>query len=55
MGKKNINNCLNKVYHKTKEEALQHADYILETEGIKLGVYKCSICNGWHLTSKGRK
>ena len=55
MGKKNINNCLNKVYHKTKEEALQHANYILETEDIKLGVYKCPICNGWHLTSKGRK
>ena len=56
MGKKNIDKiCFGKTYHETKEEALEHVDYILETEGLKLGVYKCPICTGWNLTSKGRK
>lgn len=53
MGKKNIDKiCFSKVRHATKQEAEQHADYLWETEGIDLKVYKCPICNGYHLSSK---
>ena len=47
-----IPTCFLKTRHATKEEAERHADYLWETEGIDLKVYKCPICNGWHLTSK---
>lgn len=57
MGKSNIHKtCFSKTRHETKEEAEKHADYLWETEGIDLDVYKCPICNGYHLTTrKGRK
>lgn len=53
MGRSNIDKiCFSKTRHATKEEAERHADYLWETEGLELKVYKCPICNGWHLTSK---
>ena len=56
MGKKNIDKiCFSKVRHETAEEAELHADYLYETQDIKLDIYKCPICNGWHLTSKRKR
>ena len=56
MGKKNIDKiCFSKVRHETAEEAELHVDYLYETEKIELDIYKCPICNGWHLTSKRKR
>ena len=56
MGRSNIDKiCCGKVRHETAEEAELHADYIYETEKVDLDIYKCPICNGWHLTTKKGK
>ena len=53
MGRSNINKtCFDKVRHETAEEAELHVDYLYDTQNIELDIYKCPICNGWHLTSK---
>ena len=56
MGRSNINKtCFDKVRHETEFEAIEHIDYLYETEGIELDYYKCPICNGYHLTTKRKK
>jgi hypothetical protein len=37
------------IYH-SPEEARQRAEYIKETRGVTLNVYRCEYGNGWHLT-----
>jgi hypothetical protein len=56
MGKKNIDKiCFGKNRYETEEEAWNVSDYIWETEKVDLDIYKCPICNGWHLTSKRKR
>ena len=56
MGKSNIDKiCFSKTRYSTKEEANKTADYIYETENVMLYVYRCPICNGFHLTKKKGK
>lgn len=56
MGRSNIDKiCFSKTRYNTKEEADKTADYIYETENVMLYVYKCPICNGFHLTKKKGK
>lgn len=56
MGRSNIDKiCFGKVRHETAEEAELHADFLYDTQNIELDIYKCPICNGWHLTTKRKK
>lgn len=56
MGRSNIDKiCLGKFSYETEYEAELAADYIYETEKMDLDIYKCPICNGWHLTSKKKR
>jgi hypothetical protein len=53
MGKSNFNKvCGDKSAYETEEEAWASSDYLYENEGLDLNVYKCPICNKYHLTSK---
>ena len=55
MARSNIDKtCFSKTRYATEEEALDTVAYLYEMEGIRLSVYKCPICNGYHLT-KGKK
>lgn len=44
--------CSNKDFYATKEEAEVAATYCYYQRGVKLKVYKCSVCEGYHLTSQ---
>ena len=56
MGRSNIDKiCFGKVRHETKGQAEEHVQYLYETQNIELDIYKCPICNGWHLTSKKKR
>jgi len=44
--------CTRKRKHTNKDSALESANSIMEKENIKLSVYQCQVCSGWHLTSK---
>lgn len=46
--------CLHKKWYRTKDYALGIAKKIEEEKGIKLFVYKCPLCNRYHLTKKER-
>jgi hypothetical protein len=35
----------------SRVEALNCAAYLLETQGVRLRVYECPYCSGYHLTS----
>ena len=39
----------------TTEREADDAAYRARMEGRRLGIYQCSICGGWHLTSRGAK
>lgn len=54
VGRRNIDSCLSKTSYETYEDALATLNYVYETEGIKLKIYKCPICGNYHLT-KGKK
>lgn len=43
--------CNDKLAFDTKEAAEGAATYAKYKHGTKLGVYKCSYCSLWHLTS----
>lgn len=43
--------CEDKLAYETKEAAEGAATYAKYKHGTKLGVYKCSHCSLWHLTS----
>jgi hypothetical protein len=49
-----IQNCRRKRRFTTEREA-DDAAYRARMEGRRLGIYPCSICGGWHLTSRGAK
>jgi len=45
-------NCDSKRRYKNEQEARQTADYqMLLNQDLELSVYKCDMCNFWHLTS----
>lgn len=53
MGKNNAHKtCFSKTRYDTKEIAEEQADKIYFEDGIMLYVYKCPLCNGYHLTRK---
>lgn len=37
------------------ESAQQEADRIFRKDGVRLGVYPCPHCLGWHFTSLSKK
>ena len=43
-------NCTAKKRYTTKELAERQADFISSTDNVYLDVYRCNICEGWHLT-----
>lgn len=44
-------NCESKTRYESQAKALEAADFrMLENMSVALTVYKCDICNGWHLT-----
>lgn len=47
--------CLKKRRFVTQEEAQATATHVYKTAGLKLNVYKCPVCGGWHLTHYGRR
>jgi hypothetical protein len=49
-----IQNCRRKRRFETEREA-DDAAYRARMEGRRLGIYQCSVCGGWHLTSRGDK
>ena len=55
MGRRNLDNCFSKTQYETYEDAQSTADYLLDTEGIKLYVYKCPLCQKYHLTKRRTK
>jgi len=52
-----INNCQPKRKFNNEKEAIKAAEYqMLIDINLDLSVYKCDICNKWHLTrSKANK
>lgn len=44
--------CLRKVRHETREGAEAMAAYCTNRSGMTIGVYRCPLCKGWHLTHK---
>lgn len=44
--------CLNKALYITLEEAERAKRYCEKQRNVKLRIYKCPICKGYHLTSK---
>ena len=45
-------NCESKRKYNTENEAKQTAEYqMLITKDLELSVYKCDLCQKWHLTS----
>lgn len=51
MGRSNIDKvCHSKQAYETEFEAYAVANHILETQRVKLQVYKCLICNKYHLS-----
>lgn len=43
--------CRGKKRHRTKQLAKQNAKLTARLGGIKLRIYKCPVCLGYHLTS----
>lgn len=50
--KNNIDSCIGKSRYPSIERAHKSRKRATKERGILLRVYKCPICNGWHLTSK---
>jgi len=44
--------CQSKRFYISKTEAEDMATYLYYKKGIDLNVYRCNICDGWHLSSK---
>ena len=48
--------CAKKQRYANEKQALEVAAYqMLLKPALQLGVYKCTHCNGWHLTNIGEK
>ena len=43
-------NCTTKKRFKTEKEAAECADYLCSTQNVYVDIYRCNICDGWHLT-----
>lgn len=44
--------CDAKRKYRSQNEAEKVAEIqMLSNQGLELGVYKCNLCSGWHLTS----
>lgn len=44
--------CESKRKYRSQNEAEKIAEIqMLANQGLELGVYKCDLCSGWHLTS----
>jgi hypothetical protein len=43
-------NCTTKKRYDNREAAEQQADFLAATDNAYVDVYKCNICEGWHLT-----
>jgi len=43
-------NCTTKRRYSTEAEADRQAEFINSTEDAYVDVYRCNICEGWHLT-----
>ena len=48
----NDRNGRSKRRYSTRQEAERHAEHALNTRGVRLRVYQCDCCWGYHLTSK---
>ena len=47
-----VQSCSQKRRFANKQAAQQQADLqMLQQPSLALGVYKCQLCRGWHLTS----
>lgn len=47
--------CLKKRRFDTQEAAQATATYVYKTSELKLNVYKCPVCGGWHLTHNNKR
>ena len=47
--------CLKKRKFNSREAAQAVATHVYKTVGLKLNVYKCHVCGGWHLTHNGKR
>jgi len=51
-----VNNCNAKRRFASKLQAETAAnEQMLTNDGLKLAIYKCELCGGWHLTSANKK
>ena len=56
MGQNNADKtCFSKRRYETEDEAWHVSDFLYETYNLDLGVYKCPICEGYHLTKRKDK
>ena len=44
--------CGRKKFFNTKEDANHTALYRTKVAGIKIHMYPCPVCHGWHLTKQ---
>jgi hypothetical protein len=47
-----LTSCQTKKAYKTREEAEDMATFLWYEKEVDVGVYKCQICDFFHLTSK---
>jgi hypothetical protein len=45
--------CRSKSRFKSEHQAQRYADRDGEKHHVKMRFYECSLCHGWHLTTKG--
>lgn len=45
-----ITNCQSKKRYDTRDQAVAQEDYLWREKGVDVSVYKCPMCEGWHLT-----
>jgi hypothetical protein len=51
-----VSHCQKKRRFSSEKEAKEAADIQMTlVSNVELGVYKCELCGGWHLTSKHKK
>lgn len=48
-------NCQKKIKYNSKNEADSDAAFREKKYGKKLSAYKCTCCEGWHLTTRNEK
>ncbi len=50
-----LQQCGKKRRYRTEKYARQMANACEKRRKVKLRVYACAMCNGWHITSKPEK